>query len=44
METTWRQYGDSLESDTFYEDFMAELIWRLSGNLIHHDLSIKIPD
>ena len=27
----WRLYGDSLESDIFYGDFMAKLVWRLSG-------------
>ena len=23
-----------MESDSFYEDFMLKLIWKLSGNLI----------
>ena len=36
METEWRLYGDSVESDTFYGDFMVKLLWRLSGNLIFH--------
>ena len=31
-------------SDTLYGDFMMKLIWRLSGNLIYHIFSIKIPD
>ena len=26
-----RLYGDSVQSDTFYEDFMVKLVWRLSG-------------
>ena len=33
-----------MESDTFYGDFMAKLIWRLSGNLIYNVFSVKIPD
>ena len=27
----WRLCGDSMESDTFYGDFVVKLIWRLSG-------------
>ena len=30
-----------MEIDTFYGDFMANLIWRLSGNLISHVFSMK---
>ena len=26
---------DSMESDTFYGDFIAKVIWRLFGNFIH---------
>ena len=26
-----RLYGDNVESDTFYGDFMVKLVWRLSG-------------
>ena len=33
-----------MESDTFYGDFMAKLIWRLSRNLIHDVFSVKTPD
>ena len=33
-----------MESDTFYGDFMAKLIWRLSGNMIHHVFSMKTTD
>ena len=29
MGILWRLYGDSVESDTFYEDFMVKLVWRL---------------
>ena len=29
-----------MESDTFYGDFMVQLVWRLSGNLIYHVFSI----
>ena len=27
----WRLYGDGVESDTFYGDFMIKLVWKLSG-------------
>ena len=27
----WRLSGDNVESDTFYEDFMVKLVWKLSG-------------
>ena len=27
----WRPYRNSVESDTFYGDFMVKLVWRLSG-------------
>ena len=30
-----------MESETFKEDFMMKLIWRLSGNLIYHIFSIN---
>ena len=30
MEIVWRLYGDSVETDTFYGDFMVKLLWRLS--------------
>ena len=33
-----------MESDTFYRDFMAKEIWKLSGNFICHVFSIKLPD
>ena len=33
-----------MESDTFYEYFMVEVTWRLSGNLIYHVFYIKTPD
>ena len=33
-----------MDSDTFYGDFMIRLIWRLSGDLIYHTFSMKIPD
>ena len=32
-----------MESDTFSEDFMLELIWRLSGYLIYHVFFMKTP-
>ena len=28
MEMVWRWYGDSVESDNFYTDFLAKLVWR----------------
>ena len=31
METVWRLYGYSVESDTFHGDFMVKLFWRSSG-------------
>ena len=31
-----------MESNTFYGDFMAQLIWRLFGNLIYHVSSIGL--
>ena len=30
-----------MKSDTFYGEFMVKLIWRLSGNLIYHVLSMN---
>ena len=30
-----KNYGNSTESDTFNEDFMVKLLWRLPGNLIY---------
>ena len=30
----WRFHGDSVESDTFYGNFMVTLGWRLSGAFI----------
>ena len=39
-----RLYGKHVKSDTFYGDFMVKLVRRLSGNLIYHAFSIKIPD
>ena len=39
-----KQHEDSTESDASYGDFMAKLIWRLSGNLIYHIYPIRIPD
>ena len=36
---TCRNYDDSMENDSLYRDLMAELIWRLSGNLICHVFS-----
>ena len=32
-----------MESDTFYEECMVKLIWRLSGDLIYHVLSMNTP-
>ena len=29
-----------METDTFYGDFMVELVWRLSGKLIYNFISI----
>ena len=31
MEIVWSLYGDSVDSDTFYVDFMVKLVWRFSG-------------
>ena len=33
-----------MESDTFYEDFVIKIIWRLSGNFIYHVSSMKTPN
>ena len=33
MVLVWRLYGKCVESDTFNEDFMVKLAWRLSGVL-----------
>ena len=33
-----------MESDTFYGDFIEKLTWRLSGNLVYHDLYMKTSD
>ena len=33
-----------MNSDSFHEDCMVKLIWRLSGNLIYHVFSMKTPD
>ena len=30
-----------MESDTFYPNFMVELIWRLPDNLIYHVFCMK---
>ena len=35
---------ESMKSDTFYGEFKVKIIWRLSGNLIHHVFSMKTPD
>ena len=32
-----------MESDTFYEDLMVKLIWRLPGKLIYYVFSVKTP-
>ena len=40
----WILYRDCMGHGTFYGDFMVELIWRLSGNLIFHVFSIKTTD
>ena len=39
-----RSQIDSMDSDTFYGDFVIKLIWRLPGNLIHHAFFKKTPD
>ena len=33
-----------MKSDTFYGDFMVKLIWRFSGSLIYHVVSMKTSD
>ena len=33
-----------MESDTCYGDFMATIIWRLTGNLINYVFYMKTPD
>ena len=33
-----------MESDTFYKDFIENLIWRLSGNLNYYAFSMKTSD
>ena len=41
----WRLSRDNIESNTFYEDLMVKLVWRLPSYL--HDLTcllIKTPD
>ena len=40
----WRLYGDSVESDTFFRDFMVKLVWKLSGVFMETILYIKLPD
>ena len=30
----WRLYGEGVESDTLYRDFMVKSVWRLSEALI----------
>ena len=35
-DSIYTRYGDSMESDTFYEDFMVKLMRRFSGNFIYH--------
>ena len=35
--------GGSVESDTFYGDFIVKLMQRLSGNLMCND-NIRLPD
>ena len=47
----WRLSRDSMESDFFFfwgggggGEFMVELVWRLSGNLIYYVFSIKTPE
>ena len=40
----WSMYGDSVESDTLYGDFMVKLIWRLPRVFIEKTLFIKLPE
>ena len=35
---------ESVESDTFYGDFMVKLVWRLSGIFTGTTWSIKLPE
>ena len=40
----WRLFGDNVESDTSYGDFMVKVVQRWSGNLIYDVFSIETPD
>ena len=36
-----RYYRNSMESNTFYGEFLVKLAWRLSGSLVYPVFSIK---
>ena len=42
LENIWQMYGDSVESDTFYGDFMVKSVWRLFGVFIEELWKIKL--
>ena len=44
MEIVWRCYGDSVESDTFYGDFVVKSVWRLSRVFTEKTWLIKLAD
>ena len=44
LQNLYGQYGDSMENDTFYGDFMVNSIWRLSLNLICHLFSHEMGE